>query len=70
MQQGSLDVDAVYWNVLHEDGADVELLDEETRAQMEPFTQIKMKQLKAYREQCAGKRTEMGRCQPFHMMRG
>jgi hypothetical protein len=49
----SLDVDAVYWNVLHEDGAGVELLDEETRAEMEPFTQMKMKQLKAYREQYA-----------------
>ena len=39
--------------MLHEDGAGVELLDEETRAEMEPFTQMKMKQLKAYREQYA-----------------
>jgi Phosphotransferase enzyme family len=49
----SLDVDAIYWNVLHKDGAGVELLNEETRAEMEPFTQMKMKQLKAYREQYA-----------------
>ena len=49
----SLDVDAVYWNVLHEDSASVELLDEETRAEIEPFTRMKMMQLKAYREQCA-----------------
>jgi hypothetical protein len=51
----SLDVDAVYWNVLHEDGASVELLDKETRAEMESFTQMKMKQLKAYREQYAAR---------------
>jgi Phosphotransferase enzyme family len=51
----SLDVDAIYWNILHEDGAGVELLDEETRAEMEPFTQMKMKQLKAYKEQYAAR---------------
>lgn len=51
----SLDVDAVYWNVLHEDGAGVEMLDEETRAEMEPFIQMKMKQLKAYKEQYAAR---------------
>jgi hypothetical protein len=50
-----LDVDAVYWNVLHEEGASVELFDEETRAEIEPFTQMKMMQLKAYREQCAAR---------------
>jgi hypothetical protein len=51
----SLDVDAVYWNALHKDGAGIELLNEETRAEMEPFTQMKMKQLKAYREQYAAR---------------
>jgi len=51
----SLDVDAVYWNALHEDGACIELLDEETRAEMEPFTRMKMQQLKAYREECAAR---------------
>jgi len=51
----SLDVDAVYWNVLHEEGAGVELLNEETRAEMEPFTQMKMEQLKAYKEQYAAR---------------
>jgi hypothetical protein len=51
----SLDVDAVYWDVLHEDCAGVELLDEETRAEMEPFAQMKMKQLKAHREQYAAR---------------
>ena len=49
----SMDVDAVYWSMLREDGAGVELLDEETRAEMEPFTRMKMMQLEAYREQCA-----------------
>jgi aminoglycoside phosphotransferase (APT) family kinase protein len=51
----SLDIDAVYWNALHEDGASVELLDEETRTEMELFTQMKMKQLKAYNEECAAR---------------
>ena len=46
----SLDIDAVYWSVLHKDGASIEFLDEETRAEIEPFTQMKMEQLKAYRE--------------------
>lgn len=52
----SLDVDAIYWNLLHEEGgASVELLDEETSSQIEPFTQMKMKQLNAYREQYAAR---------------
>lgn len=51
----SLDVGAVFWNVLHEEGRGVELLDEETRAEIEPFTQMKMKQLKEYREQHAAR---------------
>jgi hypothetical protein len=50
-----LDVDAVYWNMLYKDGAGVELLDEETCAEMEPFTQMKMKQLKVYRKQYAAR---------------
>lgn len=48
----SFDVDAVYWAALHEDGADNELLGDETRAEMEPFIQMKMEQLKAYKEEC------------------
>ncbi len=48
-----LDVDFIYWKFLHEEGAGVELLDEETRAGMEPFKKMKMKQLEAYREQYA-----------------
>ncbi len=51
----SLDVDAIYWNALHETGASVELLDEETRAEMELFTRMKMKQLKTYNEECAAR---------------
>lgn len=51
----SLDVDAIYWSVLHKDGASVEFLDEETRAEIEPFTRMKMEQLKVYREQYAAR---------------
>ncbi|RDL30693.1 Uncharacterized protein BP5553_10038 [Venustampulla echinocandica] len=56
----SLDIDVVYWNMLYkdEDGAGVELLDDETRAEMEPFTRMKMMQLKAYREECAARLSE------------
>lgn len=49
----SLDIDNIYWNVFHEDGADIELLDEETRAELIPFTQKKMMQLEAYEEEYA-----------------
>ncbi|KAJ5934562.1 hypothetical protein N7466_004109 [Penicillium verhagenii] len=48
----SFDVDTVYWATLHDDGLGVELLDDKTRAEMESFTQIKMEQLKAYKEEC------------------
>lgn len=49
----SFDVDTIYWAALHNDGAGIELLDDEVRAEMEPFTQVKMEQLKAYKEECA-----------------
>lgn len=48
----SFDVDTIYWAALHNDGSGVELLDGKTRAEMEPFTQMKMAQLKAYKEEC------------------
>jgi hypothetical protein len=48
----SFDVDTIYWAALHNDGLGVELLDDKTRAEMESFTQIKMEQLKAYKEEC------------------
>ncbi|CAG7918904.1 unnamed protein product [Penicillium olsonii] len=37
------------------DGAGVELLDDKARAEMEPFTQLKMEQLKAYKEECTAR---------------
>ncbi|KAJ5969494.1 hypothetical protein N7501_005742 [Penicillium viridicatum] len=49
------DVDTIYWAVIHNDGAGVELLDDKARAEMEPFTQIKMEQLKAYKEECTAR---------------
>ncbi|RHZ68026.1 hypothetical protein CDV55_107912 [Aspergillus turcosus] len=51
----SFDVDTVYWAALHNDGLGVELLDDKTRAEMESFTQIKMEQLKAYKEECSAR---------------
>ncbi|MCJ1341267.1 hypothetical protein MMC09_006563 [Bachmanniomyces sp. S44760] len=51
----SLDVDAVYWIMLHEDGAGIELLDEKTCEEMEPFAQMKMEQLRVYTEQYAAR---------------
>ncbi|KAK1765060.1 hypothetical protein QBC33DRAFT_612748 [Phialemonium atrogriseum] len=49
----SMDIDAVYWNTLHEDGTEEELLDNETRVEMEAFVKTKMEQLETYREECA-----------------
>ncbi|KAJ5106666.1 hypothetical protein N7456_003341 [Penicillium angulare] len=51
----SFDVDEIYWAALHSDGAGIELLDDEVRAEIEPFKQIKMDQLKAYKEECAAR---------------
>jgi hypothetical protein len=51
----SFEVDIIYWAALHKDGAGVELLDDKVRAEMEPFTQIKMEQLKAYKEECTAR---------------
>lgn len=51
----SFEVDIVYWATLHKDGAGVEWLDDKARAEMEPFTQIKMEQLKAYKEECTAR---------------
>ncbi|OJJ67658.1 hypothetical protein ASPBRDRAFT_58755 [Aspergillus brasiliensis CBS 101740] len=48
----SFDVDIIYWAALHNGGTGVELLDDKARAEVESFTQIKMEQLKAYKEGC------------------
>ncbi|PKY05494.1 hypothetical protein P168DRAFT_309811 [Aspergillus campestris IBT 28561] len=53
----SFDVDTIYWAALHngDDDAGVELLDDKARAEMELFTQTKMEQLKAYKEECTAR---------------
>ncbi|EGX95300.1 Protein kinase-like domain [Cordyceps militaris CM01] len=48
----SFELDAIYWAVLHDGGSGIELLDDAARAEMEPFIERKMKQLKAYKEEC------------------
>jgi Phosphotransferase enzyme family len=56
----SFDVDAVYWAALHKGGAGVDWLEEETRAEMESIGQMKMEQLKAYKEECAARFSRRG----------
>ncbi|POR32977.1 Uncharacterized protein TPAR_06806 [Tolypocladium paradoxum] len=51
----SFDLDAIYWAALHDGSTGVELLDEQVRAEIEPFTQTKMEQLKAYKEECTAR---------------
>lgn len=53
----SFDVDMVYWVALHDDGegAGVEKLDDEARADMESFIQRKMGQLEAYEVKCTAR---------------
>jgi hypothetical protein len=46
----SFDVDAVYWNALHEDGGDV--LDDEMKEKMGRLVDVKMEQLEAYDAEC------------------
>lgn len=48
----SFDVDAVYWAALHDGSAGIDSLDDEARAEMESMKQMKMEQLKAYKEEC------------------
>ncbi|KAJ5675436.1 hypothetical protein N7462_008333 [Penicillium macrosclerotiorum] len=51
----SFDIDTIYWAALNHNGADSELLDDKSRAEMESFTQTKMEQLKAYKEECTAR---------------
>ncbi|UPK91555.1 hypothetical protein LCI18_002490 [Fusarium solani-melongenae] len=47
----SFELDAIYWTALHDRDTGVELLDDEARAEMEPFIEKKMEQLRAYKEE-------------------
>ncbi|OAQ93908.1 protein kinase-like domain [Purpureocillium lilacinum] len=47
----SMDVDVVYWHVLHRMHGNEGSLDKETRDEMEDVVQMKMKQFKAYEEE-------------------
>jgi hypothetical protein len=47
------DVEVLFDNCLKEGDAGVELLDEQTRAGLEPFVEMKMEQLKAHDKECA-----------------
>lgn len=53
-------MDAVYWAALHDGSVSVESLDDETRAGMESIKQMKMEQLKAYKEECAARFSKKG----------
>ncbi|KAM4059667.1 phosphotransferase enzyme family protein [Hirsutella rhossiliensis] len=54
----SFELDAIYWAALNEEGAGVDLLDDEARAEMELFIEKKMQQLRAYNEECAARFAE------------
>jgi hypothetical protein len=47
------DVEVLFDSCMKEGGASIESLDEEARAGLEPFVEMKMKQLKAYDSECA-----------------
>lgn len=47
----SMDIDVVYWGMLHKDHSDWGMLDEKTRGEMEAVVEMKMRQLQAYREE-------------------
>ncbi|KAF2006817.1 phosphotransferase enzyme family protein-like protein [Amniculicola lignicola CBS 123094] len=47
------DIDVLFDSCLREGSAGVELLDESARAGLEPFIEMKMKQLKGYDDECA-----------------
>ena len=56
----SFDVDTVYWAALHDSSTGVKLLDNEMRAEMESIKQMKIEQLKAYKEECAARLSKRG----------
>ncbi|UNI22779.1 hypothetical protein JDV02_008635 [Purpureocillium takamizusanense] len=47
----SMDVDVVYWSVLHKEYGSCEMLDKKTRDEMDEVVQMKMKQLQAYQQE-------------------
>ncbi|KAL2759267.1 hypothetical protein ACRALDRAFT_1060627 [Sodiomyces alcalophilus JCM 7366] len=49
------EIDVVYWAALHKEGAGIELLDDDTRAELEPFIETKMEQLRAYNKECTAR---------------
>ncbi|KAH8175355.1 phosphotransferase enzyme family protein [Sarocladium implicatum] len=48
----SFDVDTVYSAALHDEGNGTDLLDAKTCSEIEPFVEEKVKQLKAYKDEC------------------
>lgn len=54
-ERKSIELDAVDWAALRDGKTGVDLLDKETRAEMESFTQTKMEQLNAYKEECTAR---------------
>lgn len=51
----SFDIDSVYWAALHEEGNGIESLGDEIRSDLGPFVEEKMRQLKAYKEDCTAR---------------
>ncbi|EEU37264.1 uncharacterized protein NECHADRAFT_37089 [Fusarium vanettenii 77-13-4] len=47
----SFELDAIYWTALHDGDTGAELLDDESRAEMEQFIEKKMEQLRVYKEE-------------------
>lgn len=48
----SFELDAIYWALLHDGRESMSPLDYETRGEMERHIETKMKQLKAYKQEC------------------
>lgn len=51
----SFELDAIYWNELHEGIGDIELLEDGAEAEMGSYIEAKMEQLRLYKEECAGR---------------
>ncbi|TPX14886.1 uncharacterized protein E0L32_004995 [Thyridium curvatum] len=57
----SFELDAIYWAALHDGGTGIELLDDEARAELEPFIEKKKEQLMAYKEECTARFSQASR---------
>ncbi|KAK4073570.1 hypothetical protein Purlil1_13012 [Purpureocillium lilacinum] len=57
----SFELDAIYWAALHKSSGGIELLEDKAHAELGPFVEKKMEQLRLYKEECASRFSQTSR---------